>query len=78
MSKKAYLVLHINTKEAKLSSAGIYSEENPTSDLKRAFPVCMLEMEGKDFEDAMNKILDWCDLPMNEWVKDLIGKKLEE
>ena len=78
MSKTAYLVLHINTKEGKLSGAGIYSEKYPTCDLIRAFPVCMLEVEGEDFKEAMNKILDWCDTYGHEWVKDLIGKKSEE
>ena len=60
MSKKAYLVLHINTKEGKLSGAGIYSEEYPTCDLIRAFPVCMLEVQGQDFEEAKDKLLAWC------------------
>ena len=74
MSKKAYLILHINTKEGKISSAHIYSEKYPTSDLIKAFPVCMLEAEGDDLQDAYNKIIEWCRVYGHEWVLDLLAK----
>ena len=75
MSRKAYLILHINTKELKISGAGIYSEEYPTTDMIRAYTVCIYKTEGDDLKHAEKLIYEFVETYGHEWVKDLLNKK---
>lgn len=78
MKSRAYIVLFIDTTATPpvVRSAGIYGEPNPTSELRRAYPIEYLRVEGETYRDAVDAavatINDGGERGWHAWLRPLM------